>query len=212
MYASNLNALVQKMLDLGLIEKIGTSVGKITLKDPIAMGTIAHLLLLLNRLLVHSTENYAKLRLHLSKGSPTFLPSTIKPFFNVLMSTPPKHRKQAWFERTLVTVRCLAVLTFKVKTVRECVAENHKKDVADILKAIGGWNHPQVGLGVVELGGLRGRGRCLELFRRPSTTATDGSAYVVTVSASSRASCNSNLLIPPPLSLATLPTRRCSPP
>ena len=90
------------------------------------------LLRLLMRLVSHATENYARLRLSLSKDSPTFVSSGILSYYAEVLNDPAHKR---FHQRSLLCVQTLAVLTFKNKAVRGPVAEAHESFLETLLQA-----------------------------------------------------------------------------
>ena len=111
----------------------------------LGMELMRHLLSLLLRMLRHSSENHARLRMSLSRDSPSFVPLAVLPYFRRLLEVtpedlrrmPPAGRRR-FAANVLLGVRALAVLTFKVKTVRAAVCEDHGEQVRRVLELLAG--------------------------------------------------------------------------
>ena len=100
----------------------------------------------LHRLLLHATENYAKLRTHLSNDSETFVPKCVLPFFRTAIedlvdesksksSSPSSSRSLSplLLSRLLVSLRLLAVLSFKQSRNRQVTSTKHTSEVSSVL-------------------------------------------------------------------------------
>ena len=149
MYVKNVNDLVNVTISTNVIETVGRAgaslinnrnKGQSDVQAELGMKMMHHLLLLLLRMLCYSSENYAKLRLSLSKGSPVFVQVGVMPYFRILVATSVAERdamcakdRKHLSTALLLCVRALAVLTFKVKTVREVVCEEHEVQVKKLL-------------------------------------------------------------------------------
>eukprot|EP00520_Triparma_pacifica_P006953 CAMPEP_0118645734 /NCGR_PEP_ID=MMETSP0785-20121206/7665_1 /TAXON_ID=91992 /ORGANISM="Bolidomonas pacifica, Strain CCMP 1866" /LENGTH=444 /DNA_ID=CAMNT_0006537649 /DNA_START=28 /DNA_END=1358 /DNA_ORIENTATION=+ len=154
LYTSNLNELVKTacesrfVLDVGhaassLIKKFGST------DDDVELGLkiMEHLMNFIIRLMVHATENYAKLRLSLTEQSPVVVPLAILPFLEHVLNTPAGLLGPVFYRRLLFAIQSLAILTYKVKTVREVVGEEHEDNVSKTVRLIGEGNfgkHPEL--------------------------------------------------------------------
>ncbi|GMH63495.1 hypothetical protein TrRE_jg4170 [Triparma retinervis] len=154
LYTSNLNDLVKTacesrfVLDVGqaaasLIKNFGSSDEDVEL----GLKIIEHLMSFIIRLMVHATENYAKLRLSLTEQSPIVVPLAILPFVEIVLNTPAGLLGPVFYRRLLFAIQSLAILTYKVNTVRGIVGEVHEENMRKIVRLIGGgrfWKHPEL--------------------------------------------------------------------
>ncbi|GMI26758.1 hypothetical protein TrCOL_g10261 [Triparma columacea] len=154
LYTSNLNSLVNTacnsrfVLDVGqaaasLIKNFGSTDEAVEL----GLKIMEHLMNFIIRLMVHATENYAKLRLSLTEQSPTVVPLAILPFIENVLSTPAGLLGPVFQRRLLFAMQSLAILTYKVKTVRGIVGGVHEENLGKIVRLIGEgrlWKHPEL--------------------------------------------------------------------
>jgi hypothetical protein len=103
----------------------------------LGLKIMEHLMNFIIRLMVHATENYAKLRLSLTEQSPTVVPLAILPFIENVLSTPAGLLGPVFHRRLLFAIQSLAILTYKVKTVRGIVGGVHEENLGKIVRLIG---------------------------------------------------------------------------
>ncbi|GMH69238.1 hypothetical protein TL16_g05112, partial [Triparma laevis f. inornata] len=142
LYAKHLNELISCTIEYCLPMMVGKTatdlikrLGGGAEEKALGMDMMENLMLLIQRMCRFATENYARLRVSLSKEAPAFVEQGILPFYKIVM----KNRKdKAFMRRMQLCVQTLAILTFKTKAVRAAVAERHEKYLDKILEAVEG--------------------------------------------------------------------------
>ena len=153
------------VLDVGqaaasLIKNFGSSDEDVEL----GLKIIEHLMSFIIRLMVHATENYAKLRLSLTEQSPIVVPLAILPFVEIVLNTPAGLLGPVFYRRLLFAIQSLAILTYKVNTVRGIVGEVHEENMRKIVRLIGGGRFWKVREEGGKEGGKEGGGEVLSCF------------------------------------------------
>jgi len=75
------------------------------------------------------------------------VPLAILPFFELVLNTPAGLLGPVFYRRLLFTIQSLAILTFKVKTVRGIVGSVHEENMRKIVRLVGGGGfgkHPEL--------------------------------------------------------------------